>query len=112
VVNAERGCSGAKLSEPAAKLLDIWHEYLNETSVLRQSQWFDQVDLVPVVGGTQRGQRDKLSSVSSLFTIEPFNLRKSANLISSDADKGLIGYGLGLSLLAPSKFRIEAWGFN
>lgn len=111
-INAERGCSGQNLNKPAAKLLEIWQEYLSETSILRQSQWFDQVDLVPVVGGTQRGQRDKLNTVSSLFTIELFNLRKSAHVSVSESDKGLIGYGLGLSLLAPRKFQIEAWGFN
>jgi hypothetical protein len=111
-VGAERGCSGTGLNASATELLDTWSRFLRDTSVIRQSQWFDQVDLVPVVGGTQRAQRGKLTSVSSLFTIEPFNLRKSNSLITSESDSGLIGYGIGLSLLAPQNFEIEAWGFN
>jgi hypothetical protein len=110
--NAERGCSGPSLAASASKLFETWCEFLKESPVMRQSKWFDQVDLVPVVGGTQRAQRNKLNSISSLFTIEPFNLRKANNLIDSESDKGLIGYGLGLSLLAPQNFQIEAWGFN
>jgi hypothetical protein len=111
-INAERGCSGPGLLESASNLFETWCDFLKDSPVMRQSQWFDQVDLVPVVGGTQRAQRNNLSSASSLFTIEPFNLRKATKSIDSESDKGLIGYGLGLSLLAPQKFQIEAWGFN
>ncbi len=110
-IGAERGCRSLQSRAASADLMKIWTDYLQDSSSFRPAQWFDNVDIVPVVGGTQRAVRDKLKTSSCLFTIELFDLMNSETTPNRAAGEQ-IGYGLGLSFLAPRNFKVDSWGFS
>jgi len=110
-VGAERGCRNLGRRASSGDLKTIWEDHLRQSNSFRQAQWFDHVELVPVVGGTQRGVRDRLKVSSCLFTIELFDLMNS-EAAQTQSSGNHIGYGLGLSFLAPRNFKVDSWGFN
>jgi len=110
-VGAERGCRNLVTRALSGELMTIWEDHLRQSNSFRQAQWFDHVELVPVVGGTQRGVRDRLNVSSCLFSIELFDLMNS-EVSQTKSSGNHIGYGLGLSFLAPKNFKVDSWGFN